>query len=102
MPKEKLVRDRIPEIVRRCGRTPQVRVAAPEELDRLFREKILEEAQELLQSGADEEIVDVIEAVEGLVALRGIGGERLQRLREEKRSERGAFEKGLVMEVDGD
>ena len=50
---EKLVRDKIPDIIRDAGETPNVRIAGPDELDVLLREKIVEEAKEFLKAFAE-------------------------------------------------
>ena len=96
---EKLVRDRIPEIIRQNGGYPQVRSVTGSELDRLIRAKIVEEAKELLSSGEDEEIADVLEALEALLVHRSINRAAIEDARLKKRQERGGFEKGFVLEI---
>ena len=96
---EKLVRDRIPEIIKQNGGNPQVRIATGSELDRLIRLKIVEEAEELLLSGEDEEIADVLEALEALLVHRSIDRAVIEDARLKKRQERGGFEKGFVLEM---
>jgi predicted house-cleaning noncanonical NTP pyrophosphatase (MazG superfamily) len=56
---EKLVRDKIPDIIRENGGNPRVRVAGPDELEVLLREKIVEEAKEFLFSGDTEELIEL-------------------------------------------
>ncbi|MHA1768991.1 MAG: nucleoside triphosphate pyrophosphohydrolase [Candidatus Thorarchaeota archaeon] len=96
---EKLVRDRIPDIIRDNGGTPSIRVANRDELDVLLRKKIVEEAQELLESGNSEEIVDILEAIDTLVRLRHADRGMLDLQRETKRHFRGGFEKGYVLRI---
>ncbi|MFW9888146.1 MAG: nucleoside triphosphate pyrophosphohydrolase [Candidatus Thorarchaeota archaeon] len=96
---EKLVRDRIPEIIRQKGGAPQVRIARGTELDKLIRLKIAEESQELLNSGADEEIADVLEALDALLAHRSIGRSEIEDTRLKKRQERGGFDKGFILKM---
>jgi predicted house-cleaning noncanonical NTP pyrophosphatase (MazG superfamily) len=96
---EKLVRDRIPEIIRQDGGDPRVRVVSGTELDKLIRLKIVEEAQELLTSGEDEEIADILEALEALLVHRSIDRAAIDDARLKKREERGGFEKGFVLET---
>ncbi len=95
--REKLVRDRIPELIRQAGGQPVVRVASEEEMDTLLRAKVVEEARELFESGHTEEIIDLIEVLERLLRHRGISHVDLERLRREKVSERGGFERGWVL-----
>jgi predicted house-cleaning noncanonical NTP pyrophosphatase (MazG superfamily) len=96
---EKLVRDRIPEIIRQKGGDPQVRIATGTELDKLIRLKIAEEAQELLNSGEDEEIADILEALDALIEHRSMNRAALEDARLKKRHDRGGFEKGFVLEM---
>lgn len=96
---EKLVRDRIPEIIRQNGGNPQVRTASGSEFDELIRRKVVEEAQELLNSGADEEIADVLEALEALLVHRFIDRATIEAARLKKRQDRGGFEMGFVLEM---
>ena len=96
---EKLVRDRIPEIIRQNSGNPQVRIASGSELDKLIRLKVVEEAQELLNSGEDEEIADVLEVLDALIAHRSIDRMALEDARLRKRHERGGFSKGFVLEM---
>ena len=100
MVEEKLVRDRIPEIIQKSGRKPKVRTAERAELDHLMREKIVEEATELLDSGNVEEIADILEILDALILLRGLRREDLETLRKKKRDERGGFVKGLILDMD--
>lgn len=97
--KEKLVRDRIPEILEANGQQPKVRVATGQELDLLLRKKIVEESTELLESGKTEEIADVLEAIESLIQIREIASGSLQELRLQKRRKRGGFTKGYVIRI---
>jgi len=96
---EKLVRDRIPDIIRKIGGDPQVRVVSGSELDKFIRLKVVEEAQELLNSGDDEEIADILETIEALLVHRSIDRETIEKARLKKREERGGFEKGYVLDM---
>ena len=68
--KGKLVRDRIPEIIRDAGRTPVTRTLDPTAYEQALRDKLLEEADEdAAASGPEplEELADVLEVVRALV-----------------------------------
>ncbi|NWF96836.1 MAG: nucleoside triphosphate pyrophosphohydrolase [Candidatus Thorarchaeota archaeon] len=97
MAREKLVRDRIPDLIRSSGQTPVVRTALKEELDHLLRLKVLEEAEELFSSGSNEELADIVEAVLQLAKTRGISREQLDLIVAKKRADRGGFEMGYVL-----
>ena len=91
------MRDRIPEIIRSRGAQPTVRTASEDELDLLMRTKIVEEAEELLSSGETEEIADILEVIDALIQLRGLGRDKLDQLRAEKNEARGGFKRGYVL-----
>lgn len=97
----KLVRDRIPEIIRARGASPMVREAAEAEYRGLLRQKLLEEANEVLAAddgSIAEELADVLEVVAALADLLGMGLEHVHELREQKAQARGTFAKRYVWE----
>jgi predicted house-cleaning noncanonical NTP pyrophosphatase (MazG superfamily) len=98
--KEKLVRDKIPEIIQNEGGAVEVRIASGGELDLLLRKKILEEAKELLKESTTEEIVDLLEAVDALLFHRKIDDGMLDIHKHAKRLARGGFTKGFVVTLD--
>jgi predicted house-cleaning noncanonical NTP pyrophosphatase (MazG superfamily) len=98
--KDKLVRDKIPEIIRENGGDPKVRVASKDELDVLLREKIVEEAKEFLYSGDSEELVDIQEAIAALIKLRSADPALLEIQRHSKLLARGGFNEGFVLLIE--
>ena len=98
--KDKLVRDKIPEIIREKGGNPKVRVASKDELDVLLREKIVEEAQEFLMSGDTEELVDIQEAIDALLELRKADPALIEIQRHSKLLARGGFTEGYVIVIE--
>jgi predicted house-cleaning noncanonical NTP pyrophosphatase (MazG superfamily) len=97
---EKLVRDKIPDIIRENGGNPRVRVAGPDELEVLLREKIVEEAKEFLFSGDTEELVDIQEAIDALLRLRKADTALIELQRHSKLLARGGFTMGYVLSSD--
>ena len=91
----KLVRDRVGEELRGRSGVVVYRISG-EELERLLRAKIVEEALELAESGSVEEAADLLEALYAWLRLRGVGMERVEEVRRAKRMARGGFEKGYV------
>lgn len=97
--REKLVRDKVPEILRSTGQAPEIRIASADELDLLLREKLVEEASELLESGILEELADILEVIAKLLEIRNTSMRRLESLRARKRDERGGFDRGFVLHL---
>jgi predicted house-cleaning noncanonical NTP pyrophosphatase (MazG superfamily) len=98
--KDKLVRDKIPEIIREKGGNPKIRVASKDELDVLLREKIVEEAKEFLMSGDTEELVDIQEAIDALLELRKADPALVEIQRHSKLLARGGFTEGYVLVIE--
>ncbi|WP_323372132.1 nucleoside triphosphate pyrophosphohydrolase [Streptomyces katsurahamanus] len=95
----KLVRDRVPQIIREDGAEPVTYIAGPEEYRNRLREKLGEEVAEFLEaddSTAPEELADVLEVVQALAAVLGIDAGQLEKIREAKASERGGFADRIV------
>ncbi len=99
----KLVRDNIPDIIKlRTGEEPATRVLSDdaEYLEFLFK-KVVEEATELQHSGEhnnlEEELADVLELVDAIMALKGLRREDIAKIQNEKRGKNGAFIKRILM-----
>jgi predicted house-cleaning noncanonical NTP pyrophosphatase (MazG superfamily) len=96
---DKLVRDRIPEMIQAEGRPCEVEVLEGEDFDHALRAKLVEEAQEVAGTDTREalmlELADVLEVVETLMAWHGIEEEEVRGVQHARRTERGGFEKHL-------
>ena len=99
----KLVRDRIPEIIKeKLGVDIEQRTLSDDKeyLDFLLK-KIVEEAMELQKSGEtgnlEEELADVFEVIYAILALQGKSIEDIVAIQREKREKRGGFEKRILM-----
>jgi predicted house-cleaning noncanonical NTP pyrophosphatase (MazG superfamily) len=91
----KLVRDKIPDRLDQKGIPYEKTVAVGDELREALVQKLLEEAQEFSEAGAVEELADVLEVVASLRDLPEYAD--VERIREEKKEERGGFEKGFIL-----
>jgi predicted house-cleaning noncanonical NTP pyrophosphatase (MazG superfamily) len=96
---EKLVRDRIPEIIRASGEEPETRVADRAEYAGWLRAKLVEEAGEYIASGDPGELADVLEVVHALAATHGLTPAGLERRRAAKAAERGGFDERLILRL---
>ncbi|WP_132058609.1 nucleoside triphosphate pyrophosphohydrolase [Halorussus amylolyticus] len=95
---DKLVRDRIPEIIRENDETPVTHLAEGTAYRERLREKLCEEAAEFRESADPEELADVLEVVAAIRDAEGFDPDELEQLREAKADERGRFEDGVVLE----
>ncbi|MFD6076898.1 nucleoside triphosphate pyrophosphohydrolase [Streptomyces hydrogenans] len=95
----KLVRDRIPQIIRNEGAEPVTYIAGPEEYRARLLEKLREEVAELLdadEAAAPGELADVAEVLLALAADLGLSPEQLEAIRVAKARERGSFAGRIV------
>lgn len=93
----KLVRDKIPELIRESGGKPQTRILDEVEYTLELRRKLQEEINEFLESGSPEELVDLLEVIYALAKSRGLSREELEALRLTKREKRGGFEGQILL-----
>lgn len=104
---EKLVRDRIPEMIARDGRTADYRTASVAERDSFLLRKLFEECRELVEavrSGDSSllrgELADVLEALEGIGQVHGIDSCSIREAAQAKRIERGGFLAQRLLETE--
>jgi predicted house-cleaning noncanonical NTP pyrophosphatase (MazG superfamily) len=93
----KLVRDRIPELVAAEGRTCELRTLTGAEFRPALVEKLIEEVEEFRSGGDVAELVDVLEVVLALARLEGIDAAELEQRRRAKAEARGGFERRLFL-----
>ncbi|OOM78316.1 hypothetical protein CLPUN_19250 [Clostridium puniceum] len=93
----KLVRDKIPKIIKADGRECETLIVAGEEKYKLLEEKLQEEVNEFLEDKNLEELADVMEVLFGLADSLGYSEEELLKTRDKKREERGGFKDGIVL-----
>tara|TARA_Y100001938_G_scaffold147032_1_gene227322 strand:- start:3932 stop:4240 length:309 start_codon:yes stop_codon:yes gene_type:complete len=96
---DKLIRDRIPEIMDSKGKEYAVRqVANAPEKEIYLKKKLLEEVHEFLAEPSVEELADIKEVLLALADSLGYIPEELEFVRMSKRTERGGFEDGIILE----
>lgn len=99
----KLVRDRIPEIIAACGDTVTFRILDDEEYKIELERKLDEEVAEFHESKSLEELVDILEVITALISAHGFKQRDVMRKKEDKGAARGGFFKGMyLVEVEDD
>ena len=94
---DKLVRDRIPEIIRESGKECVCRVLTEAEYIGKLEEKLGEELAEYLESGSMEEIADLLEVIHAVIAARGSSMAEVETIRRNKAAARGGFAERLLL-----
>jgi predicted house-cleaning noncanonical NTP pyrophosphatase (MazG superfamily) len=93
----KLVRDRIPEIIESSGRTCVTEILSDEAYLKMLDAKLDEELAEYHADQNIEELADLMEVIRACAVARGYSVEELEQLRAEKAAERGGFEKKILL-----
>ena len=93
----KLVRDRIPEIIRSSGRKCSTEILSDDEYLKRVDAKLDEELAEYHKDPNIEELADLLEVVHAAAAARGYTLADLERVRAEKAAKRGGFEKRILL-----
>lgn len=94
---EKIVRDKIPELIQEAGKQAEVLEQNKEEIILGLGRKLLEEANEYNADPSLEELADLLEVIHGILYHRGITWDELESARLTKYGVRGGFEKGLFL-----
>jgi predicted house-cleaning noncanonical NTP pyrophosphatase (MazG superfamily) len=92
-----LVRDKIPDIITRHGNKAIIKILGIDMYKAELRKKLQEEVAEFYESGKIEELVDILEVVYALAAAEGISRSQLEKMRREKRKERGGFDRRIFL-----
>ncbi len=95
----KLVRDKIPEIITAQGKSCKTRILGHEEYIERLEEKLGEELSEYLESKQPEELADLLEVIDALIMATGHTKAEILALQEQKRAARGGFEKRILLEL---
>ncbi|WP_025161423.1 nucleoside triphosphate pyrophosphohydrolase [Paraclostridium bifermentans] len=94
---DKLVRDRIPEIIESGGNKCEIEVVSDEIALEYLYKKLNEEVIELLEDKNLDEIADVMEVLFAIGAKYGYSEEDVLGRRNEKKDARGGFEDNLIL-----
>ena len=99
----KLVRDKIPEIIEKAGKKAYTHILSEEEYITELDKKLNEECAEYQADKSIEELADMLEVMYAIAKARGWSVSELEAVRKEKAAKRGAFEKRVFLErVDDD
>ena len=97
----KLIRDRIPEIIKGAGWKPEVRKLKKTQFLKALKKKVAEEAGELIRAkdknGIINEIADIQELIDVLTAEIRASKHEIKKFQDVKRKKRGGFKKRLFL-----
>lgn len=97
---DKLVRDKIPEIIQQSGLKCETLTLSESEYRQALRQKVVEEAQEVATSEEQNlvtELADIYEVIDAIIETYGINRELIIKEQIRRRNERGGFQKRIKL-----
>ena len=94
----KLVRDKIPEYIKKKGGKPVFHIANKKEYWIKLKEKLGEETKEFLEAESVEEMADLLEVVDAIINFKKFNKKKIESVRKSKNKDRGAFKKRVILD----
>lgn len=94
----KLVRDRIPHIIKKSGGECKYHVAKNGEFEEKLLEKLTEEINEFTKTPTVEEFADIMEVLEHIAIHYGINLADVKETKINKKRERGGFREKIILD----
>lgn len=94
----KLVRDKIPEYIRKKGGNPITHIADDAEYWQKLKEKLIEEMEEFKKDESMEEFADLLEVIDAIADYKKFDRNEVEKMREEKAKERGRFKDKIILD----
>ncbi len=93
----KLVRDKIPQIIENANKVPVYEVLNEQEYKKMLDLKLQEELKEYLESDEVEELADLVEVVYSILAYKNVNLEEFEKIRLEKANKNGSFKDRILL-----
>ncbi len=99
MNKEKLVRDKIPQIIEQSGKKCEIKILSEQEFKTALWEKLQEEVEEAIATQTTnelmEELADIYEVIDNILTTYNLDQQIIFQLQQEKRKNKGGFQKKI-------
>jgi predicted house-cleaning noncanonical NTP pyrophosphatase (MazG superfamily) len=95
---DKLIRDKIPEIIKSKGEECVTHIANDDEYWEKLTSKLIEEAHEYKDDPSTEEMADIMEVIHAILAFKKIDPTELEKIRLGKKNKKGGFDKRIILE----
>jgi len=97
----KLVRDKIPEIIRESGRTCEFKILGQSEIKDALKEKLIEKADVFSNRPSEDEISDIYELLDTIVEVYDFEPLHIDYLKLQNKESKGSYsEKVFLISVD--
>ena len=94
----KLVRDKIPEHIKKRGGKPTAHIADKSEYWKKLKEKLFEEVEEFKSNENIEELADILEVLDAIIDYKGFNKKEISSIKKDKAKERGKFKKRIILD----
>lgn len=94
----KLVRDKIPQIIENAGKEPVIKVLSDSEYEMELTKKLQEELNEFKEDNSIEELADLQEVINAILHYKNVTKDEFQSVIESKSNKRGAFNNRIYLE----
>ena len=94
----KLVRDKIPEYIRKKGETAITRIADETEYWQKLKEKLIEEINEFNKNENTEEFADILEVIDTIAEYKKFDRKEIEKIKAEKAEAKGKFRKRIILD----
>ncbi|WP_025027470.1 nucleoside triphosphate pyrophosphohydrolase [Caldalkalibacillus mannanilyticus] len=94
----KLVRDKIPEMIKKANKEPITYIATEQEVKERLYAKLVEELEEFKSTPTPEELADILEVIDGIATVFNIDMDNVQSVKATKYAERGGFKERIVLD----
>lgn len=94
----KLIRDKIPEIIKTRGESAVIHVADDVEYWQKLKEKLKEEIEEFILDESINEMADILEVADAIIDFKNFDRDLLQKTKDEKAEKRGKFKDRIILE----
>jgi len=94
----KLVRDKIPEVIKENGSNPVIHIANEEEYWEKLKEKLSEEVDEFLKENNEEEISDILEVIDAICKFKKFDKKKIDEIKKQKAEKRGRIDNKIILD----
>ena len=98
MKTDKLVRDKVPEMITNQGNTPVIHIATASEYWQKLKNKLIEEAREFQKDENIEEFVDILEVLDAIAEYKKFEQEEVAKIKNYKLLKNGGFKNKIILE----
>jgi predicted house-cleaning noncanonical NTP pyrophosphatase (MazG superfamily) len=96
---QKLVRDLIPDIMKKNGQIPDTFIATESEYSKFLIEKLLEEVKEYCIAENEEELADILEIIDAIIKNKNFSKKNIVKIKNEKNVLKGKFKKKIILKI---